>query len=180
MPKERLSEVLSDATSLADFKIMESFGESADVKTPMRAVLDFQDGENLIPKLVQRIESLVQGERSEVRIELKPEHLGELKIKLSMERGIMVAEFVVQNQAVGEVIASQLPQLQTALQGQGTLMADVSVSIGLAHKGPDDEGQPRSRQSSQQSHGRLQKASTSESERAYLGRSAWNQVDVRV
>ncbi len=91
----------------------------------------------------------------------------------------MMAEFVVQDQTVREVIASQLPQLQTALQEHGTQMADVSVSIGLGHKGTDDEGQPKSRQPGQHSHGRLQKESTT-GERAYLGRSIWNQVDVRV
>lgn len=181
MPKARTTEALSDATTApADFKAFEPLVESADVETQMRAVLDFEDRENLLPKLVQKIESLVQDERSEVRIELKPEHLGELKIKLSIERGIMVAEFVVQNQAVREVIASQLPQLQTALQDHGGSMADVSVSVGLSHKGPDDEREPRSGQSRQHGQGRLQKASTFGSERAYLGRSAWNQVDVRV
>ena len=93
---------------------------------------------------------------------------------------VLRPEFVVQNQAVREVIASQLPQLQTALQDHGGSMADVSVSVGLSHKGPDDERQPRSGQSRQHGQGRLQKASTFGSERAYLGRSAWNQVDVRV
>ena len=93
----------------------------------------------------------------------------------------MVAEFIVQNQAVREVIASQLPQLQTALQDQGTQMADVSVSIGLGNKGQDDEGHSRSKQQQgQNTHGRLQKAGTLSGEKAYLGRSIWNQVDVRV
>jgi hypothetical protein len=178
-PRERPWQAPSEVVLPADVRAFEPLVESAEADTQIRAVLDFQDRENLFPKLVQSMESLVLKERSEVRIQLKPEHLGELKIRLSMERGIMMAEFVVQDQTVREVIASQLPQLQTALQEHGTQMADVSVSIGLGHKGTDDEGQPKSRQPGQHSHGRLQKESTT-GERAYLGRSIWNQVDVRV
>ena len=178
-PRERPWQAPSDIVLPGDVGAVEPLVESAEADTQIRAVLNFEDRENLFPKLVQSMESLVLEERSEVRIQLKPDHLGELKIKLSMERGIMMAEFVVQDQTVREVIASQLPQLQTALQEHGTQMADVSVSIGLGHKGTDDEGQPKSRQSGQHSHGRLQKESTT-GERAYLGRSIWNQVDVRV
>jgi len=150
------------------------------VETEIRAVLDIQDRDNLLPRLVETIETLVYEERSEVRMQLKPDHLGSLEVKLSMERGIMVAEFIVQDQQVREIIASQLPQLQTALQDQGTHMADVSVSIGLGHRGADGEGQQRSKQQHQQSYGRLRESSVMESEKAYLGRNIWNQVDVRV
>lgn len=179
--RDRLFQELREATVPVDLPVNEPPVETVEAETQVRKVLDFQDRENLFPKLVESMESLVLGERSEVRIQLKPDHLGEMKIKLSMERGIMVAEFIVQNQAVREVIASQLPQLQTALQDQGTQMADVSVSIGLGNKGQDDEGHSRSKQQQgQNTHGRLQKAGTLSGEKAYLGRSIWNQVDVRV
>lgn len=179
--RERPFQELREATVPVDLPVNEPPVETVEAETQVRKVLDFQDRENLFPKLVESMESLVLGERSEVRIQLKPDHLGEMKIKLSMERGIMVAEFIVQNQAVREVITSQLPQLQTALQDQGTQMADVSVSIGLGNKGQDDEGHSRSKQhQGQNTHGRLQKAGTLSGEKAYLGRSIWNQVDVRV
>lgn len=169
-----------EAVAPVSLKTYESLVENADAKPQIRAVLDFQDKEQLIPKLVQKMESLVQDERTEVRIQLKPDHLGELKIKLSLERGIMVAEFVVHNETVREVIASQLPQLQTALQNQGSNMADVSVNVGLGHKGADERGKPGSKQPGQDGNGRLQRAVASRPEQAYLGRSIWNQVDVRV
>ncbi len=163
-----------------EFRVHEPQVARADVEPQIRTVLDLQDRSQLIPRLVQKMESLVQGERSEVRIQLKPDHLGEMKIKLSLERGIMVAEFMVQSEAVGEVIASQLPQLQTALQNHGSNIADVSVSIGLSHKGPDDQGRPGSKQPGHNGSGRLQKGTVSRQGQAYLGRSIWNQVDVRV
>ena len=179
-PKEWQSQVLTDVTIQADNLALETPREIPQAETQMREILDVQDRDNLFPKLVQTIETLVNEERSEVRMQLKPDNLGTLEVKLSMERGIMVAEFVVQDQQVREILASQLPQLQTALQEQGTPMADVSVSIGLGHKGADSKGQEQSRQSSQQRYGRSQKAAVTAHEKAHLGRSMWNQVDVRV
>lgn len=154
--------------------------EVSNQEIPTREVLDLDDKENLFPKLVQNIKSLVTEERSEVRIQLKPDHLGELKIKLSLERGIMVAEFTVQNETVREVIASQLPQLHTALQEQGTQMADVQINIGLGHKEQEQQDQPKSRQFHQNKHGRMAKSATPSASRSYLGGGIWSQVDVRV
>lgn len=176
----RPSQTKGESLGPVAFQLQDSLVEGTEAEPQIKAVLDLQDREGLIPKLVQKLESLVQQERTEVRIQLKPEHLGELKIKLSLERGIMVAEFVVQNEAVREVIASQLPQLQTALQNQGSNTADVSVSIGLGHKGADEQREPRAKQPSESGNGRLQKGTALRSGQAYLGRSIWNQVDVRV
>lgn len=162
-----------------DVKTPEPILERSEGETQIRAVLDLQDRDNLFPKLVQRIESLVQEERSEVRIQLKPDHLGELKIKLSMERGIMVAEFVVQSQAVREVIASQLPQLQTALQDQGAEVGNVMVNVGFDQKGQGKEEESRSRQFSNH-NGRVPRSATSDGAKVYRGQSLWNQVDLRV
>ncbi len=177
--KERPVQGQTEAVPSPDVGAFESAAELAEAESPVRKILDFADRENLFPKLVQTMETIVQEERTEVRIQLKPDHLGELKIKLSMERGIMVAEFIVENQAVREVIASQLPQLQTALQDHGTQVADLSVSIGFGEARPDEQGQPNQRQSGRQTQRRLDRMTAANSEKAYSGRSIWNQVDVR-
>lgn len=177
--KERPVQGQTEAVPSPDVGAFESAAELAEAESPVRKILDFADRENLFPKLVQTMETIVQEERTEVRIQLKPDHLGELKIKLSMERGIMMAEFVVENQAVREVIASQLPQLQTALQNHGTQVADLSVSIGFGEARPDEQGQPNQRQSGRQTQRRLDRMTAANSEKAYSGRSIWNQVDVR-
>lgn len=177
--KGRSAQGQVEAIPSADVRSFEPAVEFAETESPVRKILDFADRENLFPKLVQTMETIVQEERTEVRIQLKPDHLGELKIKLSMERGIMMAEFVVENQAVREVIASQLPQLQTALQNHGTQVADLSVSIGFGEARPDEQGQPNQRQSGRQTQRRLDRMTAANSEKAYSGRSIWNQVDVR-
>ena len=146
-------------------------------KVQSKPVLDLQASKTVIPKLTEQIQSLVREERTEVRIQLKPEHLGELKIKLSLERGIMMAEFVVENEAVREVIASQLPQLQTALQEQGANVAEMMVNVGFGQGKRDHETPARPRQANLQNRGQLQSGSVSGS--PYLGKNPWNQVDLR-
>ncbi|NMB01726.1 MAG: hypothetical protein GX971_09500 [Firmicutes bacterium] len=182
LPKTKERSPLEKHTDLVatEFRVQEPKIETPELETPIREVLDLEDRGNLFPKLVKSIESLVTDERSEVRIQLKPDHLGELKIKLSLERGIMVAEFIVQSESVREVIASQLPQLHTALQQQGTQVADVQINIGMGHKEQDHQDQPRSRQFNHGSQNRLAKPSAVGVSKNYLGGSMWNQVDVKV
>ena len=146
---------------------------------PSKPTLDLQAREPVLPKLTEHIKTLVHEERTEVRIQLKPEHLGELKIKLSLERGIMMAEFVVENEAVREVIASQLPQLHTALQEQGANVAEMMVNVGFGQGKRDDETPTRHRQASLPNRGQFQTGAVSQNKSSYLSRSPWNQVDLK-
>ncbi len=110
-------------------------------------ILNLQEEHNLLPKLTHQIRTLVDGERSEVRIRLKPDHLGEMRIKLSLARGgVMVAEFAVQSEVVREIISSSLPQLHTALQDQGTNVAEMTVNIGFGQENSSHDLPQRARQ----------------------------------
>lgn len=144
-----------------------------------RKILDLQE-ENALPKIAESIQTLIQEDRSEVRIELKPDHLGDMKIKLSLERGIMVAEFIVENEAVKEIIASQLPQLHTALQEQGAQVGEMMVNIGFENKGQDEQPFSRPRQFHQRTTMRASGTITNEGKSTYLSRTPWNQVDLKV
>lgn len=145
-----------------------------------RTALDLHDQEAFFPKLVQNIQSVVQGERTEVRIQLKPDHLGELKIKLSLEQGIMKAEFVVENETVREVLASNLPQLHTALQDQGNQVAELMVNIGFGQNDQNEQGQARPRKLNNQVKQGFEESTTiNDGNETYLGRTRWNQVDVK-
>ena len=125
------------------------------------------------------MESLITDERSEVRIELKPEHLGELKIRISMERGIMTAEFLVESRRVQEMISAQLPGLYAALQEQGTALSDVSIDIGFGGEQADSQNSSQRRSTGRRGQDSPQTRDVA-SPRGYLGANAWNRVDVRV
>lgn len=158
---------------------LEHSPETVETPVPQRQVLDLRQPEHAFAKLVRTMESLVTEERTEVRIELKPEHLGEMRIKLSMERGIMVAEFLVQDRRVQELISAQLPQLYAALQEQGTVMGDVSINVGLGQDKQAQQEQPHARTVGRGGQGKTDTREVKTAAR-YTSRSVWYQVDVRV
>lgn len=62
-------------------------------------------------------------------ISLKPEYLGELKLMITLEHGIVNAHFLVQNQMTANLIESQLSDLKQSLSQQGVSWQEVTVSV---------------------------------------------------
>jgi flagellar hook-length control protein FliK len=56
---------------------------------------------------------------SEVRIMLQPEHLGHVDVKVSMQNGQIIAQFMADSVHGKEMLESQLSQLRSVLQSQG-------------------------------------------------------------
>lgn len=144
-----------------------------------KPVLDLRIQESVLPKITKQIETLIQNERTEVRIQLKPEHLGEMKIKLSLERGIMQAEFMVENEAVREVIASQLPQLQTALQDQGANVSQMMVNIDFGQSENEGQDKARPKQFATQVGSKTQGSTSLSGQTNRLSKNPWYQVDLK-
>jgi flagellar hook-length control protein FliK len=68
--------------------------------------------------------------QSEMVLQLRPEHLGELTLKVSVESGIVSATFHSDNPEVRQVIEVSLPQLKQDLSQQGIKLDSVSVFSG--------------------------------------------------
>lgn len=64
-----------------------------------------------------------------LNISLKPEYLGELKLLITVEHGIVNAHFLAQNQMTANLIDSQLPDLKQSLSQQGVTWQEVTVSV---------------------------------------------------
>jgi len=64
---------------------------------------------------------------SEANINLHPEHLGEVQIKLTMQHGQLSAQFVTHNEAAKELLENQMAQLRGSLQSQGIQVDRVEV-----------------------------------------------------
>ncbi|MGG4034490.1 flagellar hook-length control protein FliK [Paenibacillus cisolokensis] len=78
--------------------------------------------------IVQRFDiTLAQG-RSEARLSLSPEHLGQLEVKLTVRKGQLAAQFVTDTPMAKEMLDSQLPQLRAALQQQGLQVDSLDVT----------------------------------------------------
>lgn len=67
--------------------------------------------------------------KSEMIMRLKPESLGNVALKVSIEKGIVLAEFQVESQAVKQAMESNLQDLRSALQDKGFNVFDLNVSV---------------------------------------------------
>ncbi len=131
-------------------------------------------------ELAERMFAVLNKERSEVRIQLKPDHLGELKIKVAVEQGVVSAEFITENQAVKNIIEAHLPELRSALQDLGTQVAELAVHVGT--QGEPWQGRQHSEkphwQAARKASGSLTAADNEAAVGAYL-RDGWTQIDLR-
>ena len=66
---------------------------------------------------------------SEVRIELKPEFLGRVRMQIAAGNRQVVVKIMAELPAVREILESQLAQLKTELQNQGVTVDKLEVSV---------------------------------------------------
>ena len=75
------------------------------------------------------IKTQVKPGMSEVEMQLNPEHLGSLHIRLSSKQGNVTAQFVVQNEAVRAALEMQMIQLKENFAEQGIKVDAVEVTV---------------------------------------------------
>lgn len=67
--------------------------------------------------------------RSEIKFTLKPEHLGELSMRLTMENSNLIARIKVESQVVKEVLELNIDDLRKNLSEQGIKVEKVEVTL---------------------------------------------------
>ncbi|QEK12274.1 hypothetical protein FQB35_07725 [Crassaminicella thermophila] len=85
---------------------------------------------NILGQVVEKAQVLIGDRASEMTLQLKPDHLGKLSMKIVVERGIVVANIVAENQAVKEVLESNFNLLKDALNEKGFGIQELNVSVG--------------------------------------------------
>jgi hypothetical protein len=87
----------------------------------------------LQPELVDRIvERAVLGVREgqrEIRIDLKPEFLGQVRLHISTDHQQVMVRMVAENSVAKEILESNMPQLRAALQNQGLEIGKFDISL---------------------------------------------------
>lgn len=101
------------------------------------ALLD-ESAQLLMPQVVRGLATLVSGGMSEMRLQLMPEDLGEIELRVRAGEGVVRGEMMVQNPEVKQLLDQHLDRLRSALHQQGLDLR--GFDIGLA---PDGRfGQP--------------------------------------
>lgn len=97
----------------------------------------------VIRQVVEKVETLVNEDKKEVVMQLKPDSLGKITLRVIHERGEIVARFVAENDQVKSILESNMQMLRDSLQRNGVSVQSLSVSVGQQDTGRntgDDQG----------------------------------------
>lgn len=106
----------------------------------------FADIHQVAEQIVAQTRLIAKPQNTEMIIKLKPEHLGELTLKVAVENGVVNASFHSNNSEVRNIIEQSLPQLKLDLTNNGLKVDNVSVSAGLDQFLPNHDQDRNSRQ----------------------------------
>lgn len=84
----------------------------------------------IVAQVVEKAKVLLDGDKSEMVINLKPDHLGKLELKVVTERGIVIAKFVAESEQVKAALEANMDTLKQSLEKQGFSVQGFSVSVG--------------------------------------------------
>lgn len=89
---------------------------------------------DVIHQIVKKAELVIREERPEMRMQLEPENLGKLTLKVAVEKGLITAKFIAESHEVKQIIESNFSQLRDMLQEKGIEVESFSVSVGQEGK----------------------------------------------
>lgn len=131
---------------------------------------------NISEQIVEQARLIKTNEDTQMVIKLKPAHLGELSLKVTVENGVVSASFHSDNVQVRSMLESSLLQLKQDLAAQGIKVDSVGVYAGLGQF--DSQNQAgRQQQGSSQSRNRKMNAADFEEEAEKVGAVALNRAD---
>lgn len=107
-----------------------SFGNVSQIQASGSTEVASANKEELFSQIVEQAKVMINNGGSEMEVSLKPEHLGRLQLKVTIENEVVTAKFVAESQQVKEIIESNLGQLRRSLQENGIQVDMLMVSVG--------------------------------------------------
>jgi flagellar hook-length control protein FliK len=86
--------------------------------------------DSILEQIYDRIKVISKDDFSELRLNLKPDELGEVAIKLVMDKGNLAARITVDNSYVKDLIESNIPKIRENLKDQNVDVSSFNVSVG--------------------------------------------------
>jgi flagellar hook-length control protein FliK len=121
------------------------------VTQPAATAYSSIDPHAIVEQIVKSIVVNTGGSQTQVRLRLKPEHLGDVSLKLTVDGNTISANLVAQNADVRDVLLANAQQLARSLAGAGLALSTFSVDVSGGNAGFTD-------QRSQQQHAPLKAA----------------------
>lgn len=95
---------------------------------------NIENPEEVIKQITEKAKFVLTDDKSEVVIKLKPDHLGKVSLKISIENGNISAKFLAESEKVREMLESNFNSLKESLNKQGLNIQNLSVSVGNSNK----------------------------------------------
>jgi flagellar hook-length control protein FliK len=106
-------------------------------KAPVEAVLRGLP-ERVLPEIVRQTGIILrEGNSGEIRLVLRPEHLGSVRVRLTLGESSLEGRIVVENHSVKEILEAGLDELKQALRQEGFQTASLDVSVADRRSGQD-------------------------------------------
>ena len=83
----------------------------------------------IIGQIVEKAGAVITQDKAEMVMELKPDSLGRISLKVVTENGIVMAKFVAENRQVQQVLETNMQILKDSLERQGINVQSLSVSV---------------------------------------------------
>lgn len=106
----------------------EAVAEAQNVQTQVPGYFD-ADTEMIMHQITDYMRGNVTDGVSELEMQLHPESLGNLHVKLTAKEGMVTAQFTAQNDAVKAVIETQMIQLKETFKEQGITVEAIEVTV---------------------------------------------------
>ncbi|WP_425449189.1 flagellar hook-length control protein FliK [Dethiothermospora halolimnae] len=84
----------------------------------------------VIKQISDKIKVDFNKDNPEIKIRLKPNFLGEVSLKMELDKGNIIAKAFVEDGNIKQLIESNLDQLKTTLKEQGIEISEFDVSVG--------------------------------------------------
>jgi flagellar hook-length control protein FliK len=86
--------------------------------------------DTVITQITERLHSAIRSGLTEIRLQLKPESLGEVKMRIRVEGDVVFARINVENQQVKQIVETNLQSLKESLMQQHLSCGSLEVSVG--------------------------------------------------
>ena len=99
------------------------------MQTVQEAPIFDTDTEMILNQITDYMKGQITDGVSELEMQLHPESLGNLHIRLSAKEGVVTAQFTAQNDTVKAVLESQMIQLKETFKEQGITVEAIEVMV---------------------------------------------------
>lgn len=128
-------ETLTEAGTAEDNNDVLTAGQLS-IREGLTAPLKAETARVPVTQFAQQMDTFISGKLEIVRkggvaeavITLFPENLGQVDVKLTMQNGILIAQFATTHSGAKEMLEQQMSQLRAALQSQGIQVEKLEVT----------------------------------------------------